>query len=164
MNLTEFYKLKNKDSSWFFNHCSLADGKVGRMFEYTNTNFRTQNAFTNAFTKFLTIENKKRSLWPKQKDHGQEIHKHYVVNMVHSKLFKRSVDELYSKTTKGLLYSDFLKLDLTADERWLINYLFLLNGYFINRKNYNLSTRKSIKPKKQNKKQKRTKTRWPNYI
>lgn len=136
MSLLEVYKEKNKNPEWFSNHSSLAENKVGRMFEYTNTNFRTQLAFVNAFSKFLEIENKPRGQWPKQEDHGQEIHKHYVINMIQSKLFKKDVNELYSRTAKGLLYNDFINLDIPEENKWLINYLFLLNGYYFNRKNY----------------------------
>ncbi|MDO8664420.1 MAG: hypothetical protein Q7K44_02635, partial [Candidatus Liptonbacteria bacterium] len=64
MNLLEIYKEKNKNPEWFSSHSSLAENKAGRMFEYTNTNFRTQLAFANAFSKFLEIENKPRSQWP----------------------------------------------------------------------------------------------------
>src|SRR3990167_3919810 len=101
MSILDIYKEKNKNPEWVFNHSSLAEDKVGRMFENTNTNFRTQFAFINAFLKFLEVENKPRNLWPKQKDHGQEIHKQYVVNMIQSKLFKKDASELYSRTTNG---------------------------------------------------------------
>ncbi len=56
--------------------------------------------------------------------------------MVQSKLFKKDVDELYSRTTKGLLYNNFIHSDFLKESKWLINYLFLLNGYYLSRKNY----------------------------
>jgi hypothetical protein len=136
MSLLEIYKEKNKNTKWFTDHSTLGKGATGRMFEYTNTNFRTQNAFTTQFRKFLEIENKDRETWSKQEHHGQEMDKHRVVNMIQSKLFKKDVNELYSRTAKGLLYSDFINLDSPEDDKWLVNYLFLLNGYYLNRKNY----------------------------
>jgi len=136
MSLLEIYKEKNNNPEWFFSHSSLAEDNVGSMFEYTNTNSRTQASFLNAFSKFLEIENRPRKLWPKQEDHGQEMHKHYVVNMIQSKLFKKDANELYNRTAKGLLYNDFIKLNIPEDDKWFINYLFLLNGYYLNRKNY----------------------------
>lgn len=137
MSLLGIYKKKNEDKKWFIDHSTLGKGMAGKMFEYTNTNFRTQGAFTAQFLKFSEIENKPRGKWAKQKHHGQEIDKHRVVNMIQSKLFKKDVDELYSRTTKGLLYDAFVKMEtLSEDDRWFINYLFLLNGYYLNRKNY----------------------------
>ena len=137
MNLLEIYKKKNEDKKWFTDHSTLGKGVAGRMFEYTNTNFRTQGAFTAQFLKFLEIENKPREEWAKQEHHGQEVDKHRVVNMIQSKLFKKEVDGLYSRTTKGLLYDAFVKMEtLSEDDSWFINYLFLLNGYYLNRKNY----------------------------
>ncbi|OGM90320.1 hypothetical protein A2755_03975 [Candidatus Wolfebacteria bacterium RIFCSPHIGHO2_01_FULL_48_22] len=137
MNLLQIYKKKNEDKGWFLDHSTLAKGMAGKMFEYTNTNFRTQSSFTNAFLEFLKIENKPRELWPKQKDHKQEVHKQYVMNMIQSKLFKKNKNDLYSRTAKGHLYGDFVKIkDFTENDQWFANYLFLLNGYYLNRKNY----------------------------
>jgi len=59
-----------------------------------------------------------------------------VINMIQSKLFKKNADELFSKTAKGLLYYDFINSDYDGEEKWLINYLFLINGYYFSRKNY----------------------------
>src|SRR3989344_13130 len=136
MTLLEVYIQKNTDGDWFNRHSSLGKGSAGRMFEYTNTNFRKQDAFTSQFSNFLDVENLSREKWPRQENHGQKVHKHMVVNMIQSKLFKKSVDGLYSKTAKGRLYSDFINSKFKGDERWLINYLFLSNGYYFNRKNY----------------------------
>ncbi len=108
MNILEIYKEKNKDQAWFDDHFSLADGSHGRIFEYTNTNFRKQDAFLTHFNSFLEVENKPRADWPRQANHGQEIHKHMVMNMIQSKLFKKDINELYSKTAKGILYSNFI--------------------------------------------------------
>lgn len=136
MNLLEIYKEKNKNKEWFSDHATLGKGASGRMFEYVNTNFRTQSAFITQFEKFLEIENIPRTTWKRQEQHGQEIDKQRVINMLQSKLFKKDVDGLYSRTTKGHLYGDFIKLDFTEEARWLVNYLFLLNGYYTNCKNY----------------------------
>ena len=136
MTLLEIYKEKNENNEWFTTHSSLAKDAMGRMFEYTNTNYRTQKAFTDQFEKFLEIENKERDQWSRQEHHQQEVDKHRVVNMMQSKLFKKDVNGLYSRTTKGVLYSEFIELDLPEDDRKLLNYLFLLNGYYTNRKNY----------------------------
>ncbi len=135
MNLLDIYKEKNTNEEWFNDHASLSKSTYGRMFEYTNTNFRTQKAFIDAFTTFLEVENLHRDQWPIQ-GHGQEKHKHHVNNMIQSKLFRKNLDDLYVNTAKGKLYGEFIKSNLGDSEKWLINYLFLLNGYYTNRKNY----------------------------
>ena len=58
--------------------------------------------------------------------------------MLQSKLFKKGInnEEIYNKTKKGNLYYDFIKLNFGKEEKWFINYTFLLNGYYSNRKNY----------------------------
>lgn len=136
MSLLDIYKNKNSDKDWFDDHFSLGKGKHGLMFEYTNTNFRTQKSFIDHFLTFEEIENIPRSEWPRQASHGQEKHKHMVVNMVQSKLFKTTNDNLYNKTAKGTLYKNFIEMDMPESEKWLINYLFLINGYYFSRKNY----------------------------
>lgn len=135
MGLLDIYKEKNTNQEWFKNHASLGKGAAGRMFEYTNTNFRGQKAFIKVFPPFLEIENMPRDQWPRQ-GHGQEKHKHHVINMIQSKLFRKDVSGLYSRTTKGQLYGQFIENDFENAEKWLLNYLFLLNGYYTNRKNY----------------------------
>ncbi|MFA5208006.1 MAG: hypothetical protein WC428_05100 [Candidatus Paceibacterota bacterium] len=136
MSLLEVYKEKNRDNEWLEKYSGLAKDKFGRFFEYTNTNFRSQSSFIGDFTEFSKIENKPSSQWPTNKKTGQKDHKHMVVNMVQSKLFKKNSDNLYSKTTKGVFYGDFIKIEMPDHEKWFINYIFLLNGYYFNRKNY----------------------------
>jgi 5-methylcytosine-specific restriction protein A len=106
------------------------------MFEYTNTNFRTQNSFVGQFKKFLEIENKNRDQWLRNPDHKQETDKQRVVKMLQSKLFRKETDGLFKRTNKGNLYSSFIETNFQDEERWLINYIFLLNGYYADRKNY----------------------------
>lgn len=136
MNILDTYKEKNKNQKWFDDHFSLAEGAYGRMFEYTDTNFRTQLTFIKSALSFAKIENKPRNTWPRNTKTGQELHKHYVVPMTQAKLFKKDTLGLYSRTMKGVLYSELTKLNFSPEEEWFINYIFLLNGYFANRKNY----------------------------
>ncbi|MFA5154572.1 MAG: hypothetical protein WC554_18655, partial [Clostridia bacterium] len=136
MSLLELYKNRNEDAEWFEDHFSLGKGNAGRLFEYINTNFRNQKSFADHFITFQEIENLPREEWPRQDSHGQEKHKHMVVNMIQSKLFKKGQDGLYSKTAKGKLYADFVNSERPENEWWLINYLFLINGYYFSQKNY----------------------------
>ena len=136
MSILETYIEKNTNEEWFNDHFSLGDGAHGRLFEYTNTNFRKQDSFIAQFEKFLEVENLPREQWPLNPNNGQESHKHVVVPSVQSKLFKKEISGLYTKTAKGVLYENFINTDLPENEKWLINYTFLLNGYFLNRKNY----------------------------
>lgn len=136
MTLLEIYKKNNLNKDWFESHSSLAKGAFGRMFEYTNTNFRRQKAFVDQFKKFLEIENKSREEWTKQEHHKQELDKHRVVNMIQSKFFKQDTNGLYSRTAKGRSYNEFIDSEPSEAEGWLVNYIYLLNGYYTNRKNY----------------------------
>ncbi|MDD2636940.1 MAG: hypothetical protein PHW82_15715 [Bacteroidales bacterium] len=136
LSLLDIYKERNKDKDWLENYSGLSKNKFGRLFEYTNTNFRTQKAFITGFEKFLEIENKERSRWVKSKNAKQETHKQMVVNLVQSKLFKKNISSSYSRTKKGFLYGKFIEEEMQSSEKWLTNYLFLLNGYYFNRKNY----------------------------
>lgn len=138
MSLLEIYKEKNNDKEWFDSHFSSSSKAFGKMFIFTGTNFRTLESFFKQFSTFLEIEGKPRKFWPKKETTGQEMHKQHVTNMLQSKLFKKDIgdDEVYSKTRKGFLYDDFIKLEIGDEEKWLINYLFLLNGYYSNVKNY----------------------------
>lgn len=136
MSLLDIYKERNSNPEWLREYSSLAKGMAGRMFEYTNTNFRTQNSFFKQFSEFLEIENKERGQWVRQSNHGQEEDKHRVVNLIQSKLFKRDVSGISSRTAKGILYTNFIDSAFQDKERWILNYLFLLNGYYANRKNY----------------------------
>jgi hypothetical protein len=144
MSLLNTYKAKNTDNIWFDRYSSLAKGADGRMFEYINTNFRTQESFTSQFKEFLLIENKPREEWNLQEDHGQEIDKHRVVNMVESKLFKKNVNGLCLRTQKGVLYTDFTSKNLISEEKWFLNYIFLINGYFFGQKNYIVNRVKEV--------------------
>jgi len=135
MSLLELYKNRNSNEEWFKSHSSLGKGSYGRLFEYTNTNFRKQKSFANHFVTFQEVENVSRDNWP-QSSHGQEKHKHMVVNMIQSKLYRQDQSGLFSKTVKGQLYKKFIESERTEDERWLINYLFLINGYYFSQKNY----------------------------
>ena len=64
--------------------------------------------------------------------------------MLSSKLFKKEkIDEngkkfLYSKTAKGQVYKKFInEIDkFSKEEKWLLNYVFLLNGHYSNTKNH----------------------------
>lgn len=136
MNLLKIYQNKNSDKKWFEDHCSSGEDASGKMFKYTGTNARNLESFMSQFKMFLKIENIPRNKWPRQVKHGQEVHKQYVVPMIQSKLFKKKSDELYDRTTKGSLYKKFIDSDIKEGERWLINYIFLINGYYFNRKNY----------------------------
>jgi hypothetical protein len=97
MSLLELYKKNNENPDWFDDYSSLAKGRFGRMFEYVNTNFRTQKSFEEHFLKFEDVVNLPRDKWPTA-SHGQEKHKHAVVNMIQSKLYKKDSKGLYSKT------------------------------------------------------------------
>lgn len=144
MTLLETYIEKNKNKEWFERYSGTGKKNSGKFFAYTNTNFRTQKAFIDQFQKFLSVENKPKEDWEVQPDYNQNLDKQRVVNLTQSKLFKKTTENLYVRTVKGLLYDKFIKIAFeddyfSQDERWFLNYLFLLNGYYDNSKNYILN-------------------------
>jgi len=143
MQLLETYIARNKDSVWFEQFSSLAKENYGRLFEYTNTNFRYQSSFFSQFKTFEEVEGKERSTWETVAS-GQEKHKQHVINMLASKLFRRDPkggeeekNYIYRKTEKGKLYKTFLEDKRFSDnEKWILNYIFLLNGYYTGQRGY----------------------------
>ena len=143
MSLLNIYKEQNKNLDWFEKYHSLGKNKRGKVFGYINTNFRTQSSFINHFKEFENVEDIDRKDWTIA-SYGQESDKHRVINMLSSKLFKKEkIDEngkkfLYSKTAKGQVYKKFInEIDkFSKEEKWLLNYVFLLNGHYSNTKNH----------------------------
>ena len=131
MSLLDLYKKNNQDAKWFKKYFSLGKNKSGKMFGYINTNFRTQEAFISQFKEFEKIEG------ASQKDRDINVDKHRVVNMLESKLFFRNFigndnkEYAYTKTAKGEMYEKFIASTyIPAEEKWLLNYTFLLNGHY----------------------------------
>ncbi len=136
MNLLEYYIEKNKDKQWYDNFVSVAKDKHGKLFTYTNTNYRTTLSFIKNFQTFLAIENKPREKWQKSA-HGQETHKQHTVNMVESRLFTKH-EGYFERSSKGLAYTQFIDKEFPTNEKWLINFVFLSDSYFDKRINYPL--------------------------
>lgn len=63
--------------------------------------------------------------------------------MRESKLFEAE-NRAYKKTEKGKVYAEFLSHDFNKNEKWIINFLFLLDSFIGNRKNYLLERTKEI--------------------
>ena len=129
MNIFEYYTEKNKDSNWKTLYQSTAAKNFGKTFLYINTNYRSLYAFVDTFKKFLEYNNVDRSHWKLHEKHGQEEAKQWVVNMTHSKLFKRD-KSVYSLTAKGAAFEDMIERDFDENTAWLLIYLFLSNSYF----------------------------------
>jgi hypothetical protein len=146
MSLLQEYKKRNENLEWKERFSSLAKNNFGRIFGYTNTNFRTQEAFVGQFESFQQVVDKDRSSWTTTEGAGQEADKHRVVNMLSSKLFKRVGEEgdktwggnsKIQLTEKGRAYLDYVGTEaFSAEEKWLLNYLFLLNGHYLGQDNY----------------------------
>ena len=147
MSLLEIYKDRNNDSAWMERFSSLAKNNKGRVFEYVNTNFRTQKAFITHFKEFENIESVERGDWNTQKNHGQEADKHRVVKLSEAKLFqvyKSGEDLKYRKTQKGVSYKKYIDLNLQENESWIINYLYLINGNYGNKNNHIIERTKEV--------------------
>ena len=144
MSILNIYKEKNKDANWVTKISSTGRENCGTIFGYTNTNFRSQTTFIKSFKEFRDVAGIPRKYWPKN-NQKHEMHKHYVVPLLEAKLFKRDKLEdsmpIFSPTKKGELYEEFIleAMSFSEEEKWIINYLFLLNGHWLNQNNHIVS-------------------------
>lgn len=130
--LLSYYLDKNTIPEWK-KKFSEAGQKV-IMYKFKGTNGRYLTSFDVKFNEFKDVEGKIRTEWPTC-DNGQLIHKQYTVPMIEAKLFYKE-NGVYYKTAKGILYEKYLSLDLNLDEKWLLNYLLLMDSTIMNRENY----------------------------
>ena len=101
---------------------------------FFNTNYRNLWVFETGYNVFKEVEDINRDQWAHNKI-GQEKEKQHTVNMLKSKIFSRSANRYY-RNKKGLAFGDMLDNDFSKEERWIIIYLTILNGYFANVPNY----------------------------
>lgn len=134
--LLSYYKDKNTVPSWFEKYASVARENI--MYAYKGTNARDLTSFMEIFRKFEDVEGIPRNRWPKSDKTGQEIHKQFPVPMITSKLYYKENEKagIYLKTAKGKSYKKFLETDFDSEERWIINYMYLLDSFILNKENY----------------------------
>ena len=129
MNILDYYIERSKDSSWVEKFQSTSDRNEGKVFQFTNTNFRTIGSYKTIFNKFINYVGIDRKDWDKNIKTGQEVAKQHVVRMRQSKLFK-SKKSLYLLTHKGESFRNMLEMQFSKNEEWLLIYFYLLNSYF----------------------------------
>ena len=143
MNIFDYYIEKNKDANWVDLYRSTANKNNGKTFLYINTNYRSIYAFIDIFSKFYKYNNLDRNQWQVNANHGQEEAKQWVINMAHSKLFKKDGNH-YSLTAKGEAFKAFIDAEFDYASQWPIIYMFLNNAYFGLKPNYINKTCESI--------------------
>lgn len=143
--LLAYYKDKNTIPSWFEKYTSVA--RENMMYAYKGTNGRELTSFMEIFRKFEEVEGVKRSEWPRSPRTGQEVHKQYPVPMITSKLFYKDDKGIYYKTAKGKSFDKFLQLELGVEDKWIINYLYLIDSFIMNKENYLISRSVEIRNK-----------------
>lgn len=140
--LLTYYIEKNSIPEWRANFSSGAAKLT--MYAYKGTNGRSLTSMIKIFQNLEEVENKPRSEWPRKDTTGQEIHKQYTTPMLETKLFYRE-NGIFHKTAKGIEYRKFIDTKLGKEEEWLINYLFLLDAFILNRENYLITRSNDIK-------------------
>lgn len=130
--LLSYYIDKNSIPEWKTKYSGAGQKVI--MYKFKGTNGRYLNSFDVKFNEFKAVEGKKRTDWPTYKN-GQLIHKQYTVPMIETKLFYKE-NGIYYKTEKGKVYEKYLKLEMNLDEKWLLNYLLLMDSTIVNRENY----------------------------
>ena len=146
MKLLEIYKEKNNDAAWKNRFFSLAKGNAGSVYKYINTNFRTQKSFISQFTSFEGVESIDRADWRVQDGNKQEVDKQRVVKLLEARLFQefKNGGLEYRKTEKGRSYRKYIDKKFGESERWVINYLYLLDGNYQNEKNHIIERTREI--------------------
>lgn len=134
MNLLLLYYIdKNSIQDWKQKYSSAGQKVI--MYKFKGTNGRYLNSYEHKFKEFESVEGLPRDKWPRYEDNNQLIHKQYTVSMIETKLFYKEKN-IYYKTEKGKVYKKYLSLDMNTDEKWLINYLLLMDATITNRENY----------------------------
>lgn len=130
--LLKYYTEKYTIPEWKEKFTSASQKVI--MYKFKGTNGRYLTSFDNKFKEFLDVEGLPKSEWPTY-ENGQLIHKQYTVPMVETRLFYKE-DDKYYKTAKGEVYNKYLNVNMSDAEKWLINYLLLLDSTISNRENY----------------------------
>lgn len=139
--LLSYYIDKNSVPSWKEKYSGAGQKII--MYKFKGTNGRYLNSFDIKFNEFKSVEGKPRTEWPTYKN-GQLIHKQYTVPMIETKLFYKE-NGIYHQTEKGKVYQKYLDLNMNTDEKWLINYLLLMDSTIANRENYIINRSIDIK-------------------
>ena len=135
MDLVEIYKNLCGNKRWYDTYCSTGENSNGKILYFLNTNYRNLWVFETGYNVFKEIENIGRDQWIHNENHGEEKEKQHTVNMLKSKIFSRASNKYY-RNKKGLAFGDMLESNFSKEERWIIIYLTILNGYFANIPNY----------------------------
>lgn len=140
--LLNYYKDKNSIKSWYDAHCSSAHEFI--MYAFNGTNGRELRSFINAFNKMEEVEGIERRNWPTAKNSGQESHKQYTARALQTKLFYND-NGIFRKTSKGKSYKRFLSSKFKNNDEFLINLIYIFDGYFDNVNNYIFERSKEVK-------------------
>lgn len=135
MELLRVYKDLCRNNRWYDSYCLTGENSNGRILHLLNTNYRNLWVFETGYNVFKEIENIGRDQWIHDENHGEEKEKQHTVNMLKSKIFSRASNKYY-RSKKGLAFGDMLNADFSKEERWILIYLTILNGYFANIPNY----------------------------
>ena len=135
MELLNIYKDLCKNDRWYDAYCSTGEKSNGKLIYFLNTNYRNLWVFEAGYNVFKEIENIGRENWIHNENHGEEKEKQHTVNMLKSKIFSRAANKYY-RNKKGLAFGDILQNDFNKEERWILIYFTILNGYFANIPNY----------------------------
>lgn len=128
MSLINAYKEVCDKPEAFKFYTSAGSGSGGRIFEFKNTNYRTIHSFIENYGTFKSgADGVERTSWEIGK-HGQEALKQHTVNMLKSRLFSKN-NEIYYHTKKGEVL-DSIPNEFNDEEKWILLFLLLADGYF----------------------------------
>lgn len=142
MKLKEEYIKLCKDYDALTQYSETGNGKYGKIFDFQNTNYRLILSFIKNYNTFKEgADGIDRAIW-ELKSHGQEALKQHTNNMLKSRFFSKN-QRTYYKTRKGETL-DHIPNSFSDNEKWIILYLLLIDGYFDNTPNYILKRSEEI--------------------
>ncbi len=127
MTISELYISKQEHKVWVDKFQSTGNHKSGKIFAYTNTNFRSINSFLSQIAMFKDINGKSRSQWRVMSRSGQELDKHRITSLINAGWIE-SDNERYYLTNSGSLALRLNNAKLTSFEKWPLLF-FLLQNY-----------------------------------
>lgn len=129
MSLLDIYIEKSRDKKQMEHACENA-----YLFDFT-TNFRDLLYFEEGFKTFKKICGMNADELKAYVEESPSKARSFSENMMCTKLFMTKGG---SRTTsaKGDVYEKFLLEKMTADDRWFMNYLFVVDSYFSLKSNY----------------------------
>lgn len=131
MSLLELYIERNKQKNW---QDKMGEDKNLYLFEFT-WNFRNLLMFEDGFRTYSKLCSMDAEQLGKYIEQNPAQAKSFIANMNRTKLFMTSGGKRVL-SAKGEVYEKFLLEKMSKDDRWFVDYMFVVDSYFKLETNY----------------------------